>query len=68
MSDRALRRLFLAIVALALLAAVDAWSLSVWALEVVPVAIALPVLWWTRDRLRFTPLVDWLVAARCVSC
>lgn len=37
-----------------------------WLLEVLPVLVVLPVLWLTRHRHPFTPLVLWLVLAHCV--
>ncbi len=65
-SDQGLLALFGTIVAAALLAGVGARSTSVWALEVIPVAIVLPLLWCTRRWMRFTRLVYALVAAHCL--
>ena len=66
-SDRGLLLLFGAIVATALVAAIDAYSLSIWALEVAPIAIVLPLLWFSRTWMRFTPLLYGLIAAHSVS-
>jgi putative membrane protein len=65
-SDRTLRTLLAAIVVVALLAAIGARDLGIWALEVVPIAIVVPVLWCTRRWLRFTPLLYGLIAAHCL--
>jgi putative membrane protein len=65
-SDHGLLALFAAIVAAALVAGLGARSTSVWALEVVPVAIVLPLLWWTRHWMRFTRLVYALIAVHCL--
>ena len=65
-SDRSLGTLGLAIVLAAAVAAIGCQSLGVWALEVSPVAIVLPILWFTRDRLRFTSLVYGMIAAHCL--
>ena len=65
-SDRTLCALGLAITIAAGVAAIGSRSLGVWALEVIPVAIVLPVLWCTRNRLRFTPLVYGLIAVHCL--
>ena len=65
-SDRTLCALGLAITIAAGVAAIGSRSLGVWALEVIPVAIVLPVLRCTRNRLRFTPLVYGLIAVHCL--
>ena len=65
-SDRSLCLLGLAVTLAAAVAAIGARSVGVWALEVLPVAIVLPVLWCTRNRLRFTPLVYGLIALHCL--
>jgi len=65
-SDRALLILFGVIVATAFVAAIDAYSLSIWALEVAPIALVLPLLWFSRTWMRFTPLVYGLIAAHCL--
>ena len=65
-SDRSLLLLFGVIVGTALVAAIDAYSLSIWALEVAPIAIVLPVLWFSRTWMRFTPLLYGLIAAHCL--
>jgi putative membrane protein len=49
-----------------LIAAIGARDLGIWALEVVPIAIVVPVLWCTRRWLRFTPLLYGLIAAHCL--
>lgn len=37
-----------------------------WLLEVAPVLVVLPLLWFTRRSRPFTPLLYWLVLAHCV--
>ncbi len=66
MSDRSMVRLFLAIAVAAGAASIHSVSTSVWALEVIPVAIVLPLLWFTRRWMRFTPLLYWLIAGHCM--
>ncbi len=46
--------------------AIKPYEWSTWTLEVLPILLALPLLWFTRGRIRFTRLVYCLIALHCV--
>jgi len=56
----------LVVIAASVLSAVRPYSYLTWALEIFPVAIALPVLYATARRYPLTPLLYWLIGLHCL--
>ena len=56
----------LVVVAASVLSAIRPYSYLTWALEIFPVAIALPVLYATARRYPLTPLLYWLIGLHCL--
>ncbi len=56
----------IALLALLAVSAVHPWDLAVWAMEVAPIAIVLPLLWATHRRFPLTPLLYALIFLHAV--
>lgn len=65
MQDRALFTLLFMVVLGLIWSGIAPQDSFTWLLEVLPVLIALPLLWHTRQHLRFTPLLYGLIALHC---
>jgi putative membrane protein len=67
MSDHALRILFAAVIVAMAISAIDVQDgYGTWFLEVIPILVGLPLLYFTRHTLRFSPFVYYLIAAHCL--
>jgi putative membrane protein len=65
-SDRRLLWLSLAVIAALIVSGVQPYDRTTWILEVAPVLVALPILYFTRERFPLTPLLYVVICLHCL--
>lgn len=65
-SDRRLFWLSLAVIAALIVSGVQPYDRTTWILEVAPVLVALPILFFTRERFPLTPLLYLVIGLHCL--
>lgn len=65
-SDRRLLWLSLAVMAALVVSGVQPYDRTTWILEVAPVLVALPILFFTRERFPLTPLLYLVIGLHCL--
>jgi putative membrane protein len=65
-SDRRLLWLSLAVIAALVVSGVQPYDRTTWILEVAPVLVALPILYFTRERFPLTPLLYLVICLHCL--
>lgn len=65
-SDRRLFWLSLAVIAALIVSGVQPYDRTTWILEVAPVLVALPILYFTRERFPLTPLLYVVICLHCL--
>ena len=65
-SDRRLFWLSLAVIAALIVSGVQPYDRTTWMLEVAPVLVALPILYFTRERFPLTPLLYAVISLHCL--